>query len=157
MYSVFPSDYCYKVITTDDSTGYKMHIPGKPYAETKLAKFLEKRILELRPKKTQRKIAAETGFASVNMLAMIKAGKSRLPLDRVPALAKALEVDGARLFLMAVEQQDNALAIVLRDIFGTAVSRNEVDWLEEIRGASRHTDPNLTARAQKAIRGIFGR
>ena len=68
-----------------------MHIPGKPHADTKLVKFLE-----LRPKKTQRKIAAETGFASVNMLAMIKAGNSRLPLDRVPALAKALDVDGAR-------------------------------------------------------------
>lgn len=130
---------------------------GRPYSSTRLVKFLEKRILELRPRKTQRTIAAETGFASVNMLAMIKAGNSRLPLDRVPALAKALEVDGARLFLMAVEQQDNALAIVLRDIFRTAVSRNEADWLEEIRSASGYTDPNLTARAQKAIRGIFGR
>lgn len=42
------------------------------------------------------------------------------------------------------------------EIFGTAVTKNEVVWLEEIRGASGNSDPSLTSRSRSAIRGIFG-
>jgi len=35
---------------------------GKPYAGTRLAKYLERRVLELRPTKTQATIATEAGF-----------------------------------------------------------------------------------------------
>ena len=43
------------------------------------------------------------------------------------------------------------------EIFGTIVTRNELAWLAEIRDASGHTDPNLTARTRPAIRAIFGK
>lgn len=59
--------------------------------------FLKRRVLEQRPAKSQAKIAPESGFSSVNMLAMIKSGASRMPLDRVPALARALDIDPALL------------------------------------------------------------
>jgi hypothetical protein len=130
--------------------------PGKPHASTRLVSFLAQRVLELRPRKTQREIASEAGFIAVNMLAMIKAGSSKLPLDRVPALAKALEIDPAYLFMLAIEQHDPTLARVVKEIFGTPVTKNEVAWLEEIRDASGQTDPTLTTKARKAIRGIFG-
>ena len=130
---------------------------GKPFAHTRLVKFLDKRILELRPRKTQLEIAAEAGFNARNTLAMIKSGAIKLPLDRVPAMAKALECDPTRLFMLAVEQQDSALARLHKEIFGTPVTANEVAWLEEIRSASDHSDPTLTTKAQKAIRGIFGK
>lgn len=130
---------------------------GKPYADTRLVAFLKRRVLELRPRKSQAEIATESGFSSVNMLAMIKSGASRMPLDRVPALAKALDVDPALLLKLAVEQQDSALGIAIDQIFGTTVTRNELTWLEAIREASGHSDPHLTAKAQRAIRDIFGR
>jgi hypothetical protein len=130
--------------------------PGKPHASTRLVKFLTQRILELRPRKTQRAIASEAGFVAVNMLTMIKVGSSKLPLDRVPALARALEADPAHLFMLAIEQHDPTLARLVKDIFGTPVTKNEVVWLEEIREASGHTDPTLTTKARKAIRGVFG-
>lgn len=130
---------------------------GKRYADTRLTKFLSRRILELRPGKTQIEIAAAAGFTAVHMLAMIKAGAARLPLDRVPSLAKALETDPARLLLLAIEQQDRALAMVITDILGAVVSKNEIAWLEEIRDASGHSDPNLTRKAQQSIRRIFGK
>lgn len=130
---------------------------GKPHAETRLVKFLQKRILELRPRKTQVRIAAEAGFPSGNMLAMIKLGTCRLPLDRVPALAKALECDPARLFMLAIEQQDSVLALVIREIFRTPITKNELDWMEEIRSASDYSDPSLTTKAKKALRGLFGK
>ena len=65
---------------------------GRPYADTRLAAFLEKRILELKPRKSQLQIAAEAGFVQPNMLSMFKNGSNKLPLDRVTGLAKALDV-----------------------------------------------------------------
>jgi hypothetical protein len=135
-----------------------MAIKGNPHENTRLAAFMERRILELSPRKSQRDIALEAGFRNVNMLSMLKSGNTKLALDRVPALAKALETDPRHLFLLALEQAGlkTTLAAV-NDVFGTIVSRNEVAWLEEIRDASGHTDPNLTSRTRSALRAIFGK
>jgi hypothetical protein len=131
---------------------------GKPYAGTRLAKYLEKRILELRPKKTQIAIASEAGFVNANMLAMIKAGTTKLPLDRVSALASALKCDPVMLFQLAMELLGgDTTDLAIRQIFGTLVTENEVAWLEEIRRASDHTNPSLISKARSAIRGIFGK
>ena len=133
-------------------------LPSKPFSDTRLPGYLEKRILELRPRKTQLAIASEAGFISPNMLAMIKSGANKLPLDRVASLAKALECDPVMLFMLALEQLDrNTTEQAVREIFGALVTENEVAWLEEIRRASDHSNPSLTARARSAIRGIFGR
>jgi hypothetical protein len=131
---------------------------GRPYAESRLAAFISRRILELKPRKSQIEIATEAGFVNPNMVSLIKSGASKVPLDRVPALARALEVDPKLLFLMALEQAGGeTMRLAAEEIFGTIVSRNEVAWLSEIRDASGHTDPALTSRARAAIRGIFGK
>lgn len=130
----------------------------RPYEDTRLAKFLQKRILELRPVKSQADIAAEAGFISTNMLGMIKNGVTKLPLDRVPGLAKALDCDVRRLFLLTLGQDGGSTTeATIQEIFGTVVTRNEVAWLTELRDASDHMDPSLTARARTALRAIFGR
>lgn len=129
-----------------------------PYAHTRLVAFLQTQILKQRPIKNQVEIAAEAGFRSTNMLSMIKAGKAKLPLDRVPALAKALGCDPRYLFRLAVEQSGGeTIRKAMEEIFGAVVSANEVAWLEEIRQASGNADPRLTSRARSAIRGIFGK
>lgn len=74
----------------------------KPYADTRLPAFVAKRILELRPIKSQAEIASETSFPNPNMISMVKSGAIRVPLDRVPALAEALQVDPARLLQLAL-------------------------------------------------------
>ncbi|MDP3600060.1 MAG: XRE family transcriptional regulator [Bosea sp. (in: a-proteobacteria)] len=131
---------------------------GRPFAHTHLPDFIEKRILEFKPHKTQLAIANEAGFTNPSMLAMIKNGAAKLPLDRVASLAKALECDPVKLFTLALEQLDrNTTEQAIRQIFGTLVTENEVAWIEEIRRASDHSDPSLTARGRSAIRGIFGR
>jgi DNA-binding Xre family transcriptional regulator len=129
----------------------------RAYADTRAARFIERRVLELQARKNQATIAAEAGFPQPNMLAMIKTGATKLPLERVPALAKALECDPGHLFIMAVEQRDSALATTLQEIYGTHVTQNEITWLKAIRDASDHTDPSLTTKALRAIRGIFGK
>ena len=130
----------------------------KPHAETRLAKFIEKRVLELRPGKSQARIAEETGFINPNMIAMLKNGATKLPLDRVSSLAAALDCDPRMLFNLALDQMGGATSVrAIEEIFGTIVTRNEVAWIAEIRDASGHTDPSLTTRARSVIRGIFGK
>ena len=131
---------------------------ARPFAGTRLPTFLTKRVLELKPKKTQAEIAIETGFVNPNMLAMIKGGSSRLPLDRVSALAKALDVDPAHLLLLALEQMigsTEAQAIVTT--LSTAVTSNEMGWIHALREASGHSNPPLTRRGRAAIFSIWGK
>ncbi len=134
------------------------HKTGRPYADTRLVKYLERRISDLKARKTQIAIAAEAGFRVPNMLAMVKSGAAKLPLDRVPGLAKALECDPAMLFRMAVEQlATDTTSLAIAQIFGAIITDNEKAWLDTILEASNHSDPSLTAKAQKAIRAIFGK
>jgi transcriptional regulator with XRE-family HTH domain len=129
----------------------------RPYADSDLAAFIAKRVLELRPK-SQIDIAGEAGFVNANVLSMLKSGATKLPLDRVLALAKALECDPKRLFLLALQQRGNETEkTAIADIFGTVVTRNEVIWLDELRDASGRIDPSLTSRSRAALRGIFSK
>nr|WP_232367829.1 helix-turn-helix transcriptional regulator [Tritonibacter horizontis] len=123
-----------------------------------MAHYIDRRVLELKPRKSQAEIAADAGFTNPNVVSMIKSGASKLPLDRVPSMAKALECDPAYLLRLAMEQTvgDTAAQAIL-DILGTPVSENETGWLVAIRDASGNTDPRLTSRGQAAIKGIFGK
>jgi transcriptional regulator with XRE-family HTH domain len=128
-----------------------------PYRDSDLAQFIAKRVLELRPK-TQADIASEAGFVNGNFLSMLKAGNSKLALDRVPALAAALECDPALLMRLALEQAVGSTAAqALQEILGTPVSADERLWLAEIRDAAGNIDPRPTARARATVRGLFGR
>lgn len=92
------------------------------------------------------------------MLALIKNGTARLPFDRVPALAAALDVDPRRLLLLSMEQSvDDTGMRALREIVDTVVTRNEAAWIEEIRSASGNSDPSVTGRSRAALRSIFGK
>ncbi len=67
----------------------------KPYVDSQLAKYVKHRVLELKPKKSQLQIANDAGFPNPNMVTMIKNGSSKLAMDRVPSMARALECDPA--------------------------------------------------------------
>lgn len=129
-----------------------------PHGAGRLAVFLRHRITELAPVKNQTEIAREAGFVNPPMLSMIKTGQSKLPLDRVAALARALDVDPKHLWLLALEQQGNATtATEIAEIFGSIVTTNELAWIEAVREASDMTDPPLTKRARAAVFSIFGK
>jgi transcriptional regulator with XRE-family HTH domain len=128
----------------------------KPHQDSRLAKFLDTRLLELKHLKTQAQIAEEAGFRNPNMLTMIKQGSTKLPLDRVPDLATALDTDRALLLRLALEQAEgNTAAAAIYDIIGEPITENERAWLAEIRDASGDTDPRLTSRAKAAIRSVL--
>ncbi|MES0824984.1 helix-turn-helix domain-containing protein [Ruegeria sp. SCP11] len=131
---------------------------NKPYGDTRMATYVERRVLELKPTKSQAEIAAQVGYVNPNMITMIKQGSSKVALDRVPALAKALECDAAYLMRLAIEQSIGLTAAeAVVEVFGEPVTSNETGWLKAIRKASNNTDPRLTSRSETAIKAIFGR
>jgi transcriptional regulator with XRE-family HTH domain len=130
----------------------------KPHEHTELAKYVDRRVLELKSKKTQAEIAARAGYVNQNLITMIKQSRSKVALDRIPALAGALECDAAYLTRLALEQAIGGTAAAMPiEVFGDPVTANEQAWLRAIRSASGDTDPRLTTRSQAALRAIFGK
>lgn len=131
---------------------------GRPYRDTELARFLDKRISQLRGKRTQREIASLAGFPNPNVLSMLKSGTSKCPVDRVPALAEALETDARYLLRLALLQAwGDTAARVIDEIVGTILSRNEEAWVRELRDVTDNADPVLTARLRAQFRALWGR
>ena len=130
----------------------------KPHEGTRLVKYVERRVLELKSKKSQLQIANEAGFPNPNMVTMIKNGSSKLALDRVPSMSRALECDPAYVMRLALDQAvgDTAAQAII-EIFGTPVTANELGWIEAIREASDNSDPRITSRSKAAINAVFGR
>jgi transcriptional regulator with XRE-family HTH domain len=129
-----------------------------PHATSGLAVYIDRRILELRYKKTQREIATTAGFTNPNMLTMLKQGHSKLPIDRVATLAAALEVDSKYMLRLALAQHGNETMVrVYDEVLGTVVSQHEVGWLTLLREASDNSDPAVTTRARSTILSIFGK
>jgi transcriptional regulator with XRE-family HTH domain len=129
-----------------------------PYQNTATAKLIADRIRDLSHRKTQAEIASEAGFPNANMMTFLKNGRNKVPIDRVPSLANALEVDPAYLMRLALDQAVGATAAkAITDIFGTPATANEQSWLAELRDASDNSDPRITARSRAALRAIFGK
>ena len=54
--------------------------------------------------KTQREIAEEVGFPRGNVISMLRSGEMRLPIERAPALARALGIDEKLLISTAMTE-----------------------------------------------------
>jgi hypothetical protein len=127
--------------------------PGHPHAQSAIARYLDHRIEELRGFKTQREIAAEAGYRRPNILSMLKSGETKTPLDRIPALAKALEADPAHMFRLGLIDLWPDLAALIEEIFGRQMaSANEAAiFLVKWRAATADTDPAPNARIEAAV------
>lgn len=118
-----------------------MNAKPKP---SRLAEFLDKRIDQLVSKKNQVRIAQDAGFANPNMITMLKKGHTKLALDRVPAMAKALEVDKHHLMSIALEQFFDGKSLdEMREMLSSSVTENELAIIKVIRKASKNSDPSV--------------
>ena len=96
-----------------------------------IAAFLHIKIDESR--KRQNEIAREIGYENANILSMMKHGSAKVPFDKVPALAKALDVDAGHLMRLAIEQYWPGLKDIIKSIFGNVVSENELTLVQGLR------------------------
>ncbi len=101
--------------------------------------------------KTQRQIAHEAGFENPNMITMLKQGHTRLPLNKVGAVAKALDADpGTLLRLVMKEYMPDTWRSLSEQLERILLSNEEIAWLAETRAKSG--DRNVAAVGQVSIR-----
>ena len=68
--------------------------------------------------KSQKQIAEEVGFPKANVLTMLKHGTTRIPIHRVPALARSLGVDPARFMRLVLEEYQPAILEAIEGSLG---------------------------------------
>lgn len=88
--------------------------------------------------KTQALIAKECGFATPNMITMLKKNQSKIPLGRVPALAKSLGVDPTEMLSHCLEAYEPELYRVLAGISpAMLITQKEFKIIQALRIASK--------------------
>ncbi len=127
--------------------------PGMPFADSAIARYLEKQIEALRGVKTQREIANEIGYDKPNMISMFKRGEAKVPLEKIPLLAKALHVEPTHLFRLALEQYWPGLAGTIASIFDgrLATENEEAILLSKWRAATDNMDPDPSPALEAAV------
>lgn len=74
---------------------------------------------------SQRDIAEEAGFPMPNVISMMKQGKTKVPLDRIPGLAAACHVDPVYFLRLALEEYHPEVYAVLVNTLGVPMTENE--------------------------------
>lgn len=115
-----------------------------PFAATTMTKFLSRRLDELKGEKTYAQVARELDYPHSNIISMFKSGETKVPLEKIPALAKALDVDVAHLLRLGLEQHWPGKMGVITEIFGRIVTDNELALIMEIRERTKNADPKIT-------------
>lgn len=115
----------------------------------KLAKAIEASDL------TQREIADRIGYQHANVISMLKTGEMRVPLERIPALARTLGMDERELLLSAIEEYHAGVYEVLVETLGLPMSDAELGILTMFRMASMRGNIELTEPFTQALEGLL--
>lgn len=88
--------------------------------------------------KTQRQIALEIGYTKANIITMFKQGLTKLPLEKIGPLAKALEIAPDELFYKVMSEYMPETFEALSPILcGQLVSKEELELLDNFRTFKR--------------------
>jgi hypothetical protein len=106
--------------------------------------------------KTQREIAQEAGFPNPNIISMFKTGATRLPLDRVGPLAKALEIDSAYLLRKVMLEYAPATLLAIENALKTVLlTANEVELIRAYRRVNGDRDGRVTVVKRDSVLSVF--
>jgi len=98
---------------------------------SKVARFIAERIRVTG--KAQTEIAFEAGFEKPNMITMIKQGRTKLPLAKIGAMAKALETDPTHLLKMCLEEYQPETWDAVSPYMDEMLTGDELSLLRSIR------------------------
>ncbi len=81
----------------------------------------------------QKDIAKKVGFGKPSIITMLKQGKTRLPLDKIGAMARALETDPLNLLQMCMEEYHPSTWKVIAPFMESAMTEDERRLLNALR------------------------
>lgn len=105
--------------------------------------------------KTQREIAQDMGYDRPNLITMFKQGTTKVPIEKVPALAKSLGVDPAVLLARALQEYMPETLRVIQQTMGFTVTENEFEIVEAVRTGSKRPNPKASKEQLQAIKKLF--
>lgn len=118
---------------------------------SKVAEFIEREVAH--SKYNQKEIAEMAGYKTANVITMVKQGLTKLSIERIPGLAKALKIEPYKLFCMAEEEYEPNKLKVIKEIFGEPISKEERLIIEAIREVASPGD--LKVNKDEYIRKII--
>jgi transcriptional regulator with XRE-family HTH domain len=122
---------------------------------SELATLISTRLQDISNRKSQGEVADEVGFNSKNVLSIIKRGSTKLSLDRVDAMAKALELDLRTLMLPALRQYFSEDVInALRETFAAEDTKTEREIITIARNYMDTKEP-LSYETREQLKVIF--
>lgn len=122
---------------------------------SKIANYITLQIKALEGTKSQRDIAREMGYEKANIISMFKTGEVKVPLDKIPAMAKALNVDPANLFRLAMQQYWPDMHEAIEAIFGSITTAEERKVLARIKELAGTEEIELTSDLDSKLRKVF--
>ncbi|MES2365738.1 MAG: XRE family transcriptional regulator [Pseudomonadota bacterium] len=120
---------------------------------TTVADFIADRLAD--SDKTQREIAQECGFEKPNIITMFKTGSTKLPLNRIAALAKALDADPAHLLRLVMREYIPDTWDAIENIMNsTILTANELELVRAYRVATGNSDARAVVINKDAVIAI---
>jgi len=93
--------------------------------------------------KTQREIGLEVGYTKPNFLSMMKTGVTKVPIDKIPLLARACGVDEKKFLRIALNEYLPATWSVIQESLNTdLLTEDEEQLLKEYRAVKDSIPPN---------------
>jgi predicted XRE-type DNA-binding protein len=103
----------------------------------------------------QREIALALGYTKPNIITMFKQGMTKVPIEKIPALATALGLDPAHLLSMAMREYMPESFKTIQETMGHVVSKNEYAIVDAIREITKDRDPPLTKELKGKLKAAF--
>lgn len=118
-----------------------------------VAEFLADKIAAI--DKTQRQISEECGFDNPNIITMFKNGLTKLPINRIAPLAKALDVDPAHLLRLVMnEYMPESWECVENIMQSTVLTSNELQLVRAYREVTGDNDAAAVVIDRSAVLAI---
>lgn len=120
---------------------------------TTVAEFIADRLAA--SDKTQREISEECGFETPNIITMFKTGATKLPLNRIGPLAKALDADPAHLLrLVMTEYIPDTWGEIENIMQSTVLTANELELVRAYRAVTGDNDARPVVINRDAVIAI---
>lgn len=91
-----------------------------------VSKYLEQQLAVCG--RTQRDVAADTGYANPNIMTMFKTGATKIPISKVAPLAKALGIDPAYFIRFVLSEYVPEMWSAIEDVLGKQMLLAEQDY-----------------------------
>lgn len=105
--------------------------------------------------KTRAEIAREMGYRNENVVNMMLGGVCKVPIDKIPRLAKALNVEVTQMMTLAMEEYCPSILRAIEETFEFLATPNEREFVKVVRHISNNTDPRLPLELREIIEAYF--